>query len=417
MLWSGWMSFFSKIQRATAVVWVWVFFIANTPGIAYGSDQPPQIDDPAIMVGTENELQFIGCNPVYFEPINSDFEQRVVELTNDHRATEGRPPLKRVVALDHAARFHARDMMEDDYFHHDSYDRQGSTLVKVCNWDKRIEGFYPNHTDLGENIAAGYTTPETVFQGWLNSPDHRENIVRVNYSEIGVGFYQGGGKYNRYWVQDFGQRGGVFPVVINLEYAQTSNPEVDLYIYGQGTWDEMRLKNDNGTWSNWQPFQSEIKWTLNWTQGTRTVTVEMRKLGQTTGAISSDTIDLTTSGNELFVEPNEMVYLYNQAAAQLVPEYVNLTLSNLNSQTALTWQLDRSHDWIILSPTIGSTLINQTQITIDPAMFAGVGSFQATVTVTVTEPTTVEGSPKVVPVRLIVVEDMPFSIFLPSVNR
>ena len=43
---------------------------------------------------------------------------------------------------------------------------------------------------LGENIAAGYSTPEQVVQGFMNSPEHRANILNPNYHDIGVGLLQ-----------------------------------------------------------------------------------------------------------------------------------------------------------------------------------------------------------------------------------
>jgi uncharacterized protein YkwD len=411
------MSLREKLQQKALIILLLICLSIQNPGIVHGSDLPPQIDDPVVAIDIENELLFTGCNAINFDPVNAGYEQRVVELTNDYRASKNLPPLKRVSQLDYASRYHARDMMEDNYFNHDTYDRQGSSLVMICDWFVRIDRFYPNRTSLGENIAAGYSTPDNVLQGWLNSDGHRQNIEKTTYSEIGVGYYQTGGQYSRYWVQDFGRRNGTFPVVINREYAQTNSPDVNLYIYGQGTWDEMRLKNDDGAWSNWQPFQANLNWTLNWVQGTRTVTVEMRRFGQQSGTISSDTIDLTTSGNELEVTPNEIVFIYNQAKAQLLPEFANLTPYNLNNQVPLTWQLQRSAEWVMISPTIGSTPSSQAQISVDPAMFASVGSYQASVTITVTDPSPVEGSPKVVPVRLIVVEDLPFSVFLPAIKK
>ncbi len=40
----------------------------------------------------------------------------------------------------------------------------------------------------GENIALGYTTPEEVMTGWMNSPGHMENILDEKFEQIGVGY-------------------------------------------------------------------------------------------------------------------------------------------------------------------------------------------------------------------------------------
>ncbi len=83
---------------------------------------------------------FSGCNVQVFSPVNLDFEQQVVELVNDHRASIGRLPLRRVELLDQTARYHARDMREDDYFNHNTYDRVGSSLQFVCDFSARVGG-------------------------------------------------------------------------------------------------------------------------------------------------------------------------------------------------------------------------------------------------------------------------------------
>lgn len=54
---------------------------------------------------------------------------------------------------------------------------------------------------VGENIAMGYSDPEAVMKGWMNSSGHRANILRSNYGSIGVGCYINNGTC--YWVQNF----------------------------------------------------------------------------------------------------------------------------------------------------------------------------------------------------------------------
>jgi uncharacterized protein YkwD len=59
----------------------------------------------------------------------------------------------------------------------------------------------------GENIAAGYSTPESVVAGWMASSGHRANILNAGYRDLGVGIVQkSGSRYGYYWVQDFGAR-------------------------------------------------------------------------------------------------------------------------------------------------------------------------------------------------------------------
>jgi uncharacterized protein YkwD len=56
---------------------------------------------------------------------------------------------------------------------------------------------------IGENLAAGQTSPEQVVTQWMNSPGHRENMLQERFTEVGVGLREGG-DYGLYWVLEFG---------------------------------------------------------------------------------------------------------------------------------------------------------------------------------------------------------------------
>jgi uncharacterized protein YkwD len=110
-----------------------------------------------------NAPEFSGCGGINQPVINADYEQQVVDLVNTERANRGLPPYKRVTALDEAARYHSADLGQDNYFRHDTYDRSGGNLVFVCDTWTRIGKYYSGA--MGENIAAGYSTPQDVMNG------------------------------------------------------------------------------------------------------------------------------------------------------------------------------------------------------------------------------------------------------------
>lgn len=58
-------------------------------------------------------------------------------------------------------------------------------------------------TSLGENIAAGQTTPAEVVETWMNSDGHRANILSESFTKMGVGYYESSSGYRYYWVQLF----------------------------------------------------------------------------------------------------------------------------------------------------------------------------------------------------------------------
>ena len=57
-------------------------------------------------------------------------------------------------------------------------------------------------TLVGENIAYGPKSVPEVVRGWLDSPDHCENIMDPRFREMGIALAQGSGrKHGLYWVQ------------------------------------------------------------------------------------------------------------------------------------------------------------------------------------------------------------------------
>lgn len=354
---------------------------------------------------------YTGCTVVVFAPTNWDFEQQVVERVNDHRASIGRPPLKRVTVLDEVARYHSRDMRDDDYFNHKTYDRVNGALTLVCDTFVRIGNYYTNALNMAENIAAGYNSPASVMAGWLDSAGHRANIESPNYWEIGVG-YEAGGTYWHYWTQDFGRRANTYPLVIQREYSRTATPNVTVYIYG--AWQQMRLRNDSGPWGAWQPFTNTLNWQLNWVQGTRQVCAELQSGSQT--VTSCDTIELTTSAPPpvLSAQPAQTSFVYVLSTGQRFPQTALLSLTNSASSQTLTWQVGSAPAWLTVTPASGSTPDSNVQLTLNtpqvpgtPGLYTGVVQFNATNA----------SASATVNVSLRVVNSLPYRRFIPLVRR
>lgn len=213
----------------------------------------------------------------------TDVRQQVIELTNQIRRANNLPPLKRNDNLQAAA-----DWITQDNASHNTLSHTDSLGRSI---DQRFPAFGYNYALAAENLAAGNTTPDAVMDGWMNSDGHRDNILRVDLCEIGAGYtYQSTTTYQHYWSQTFGCRWNTYPVVINNEAAVTGSVNVNLYIYGAGWAQQMRLSNDGINWTDWMPYQSTYNWTLLDGRGERTVFVEIRN--GTTVYLNSDTIIL-----------------------------------------------------------------------------------------------------------------------------
>ncbi|WP_025151007.1 CAP domain-containing protein [Bacillus sp. H1a] len=121
----------------------------------------------------------------------SEFEQRVVELTNAERTKQGLPALKIDTELSKVARIKSEDMQKNNYFDHNS-PTYGSPF-------DMMKKFGISYKSAGENIAQGQRTPEEVVQAWMNSAGHRANILNSGFTHIGVGYVESG----NYWTQQF----------------------------------------------------------------------------------------------------------------------------------------------------------------------------------------------------------------------
>ncbi|MEM9774023.1 MAG: CAP domain-containing protein [Chloroflexota bacterium] len=128
----------------------------------------------------------------------SEEEATVLDLVNSERENAGCGPLEANPFLRSAAFLHSQDMAVNRYFDHTALD--GSRF-----WDRADRAGYQGFA-AGENIAAGYGSPESVMNGWMNSSGHRANILNCSHTEIGIGYYfDSGSPYRRYWTQVFGR--------------------------------------------------------------------------------------------------------------------------------------------------------------------------------------------------------------------
>lgn len=126
-----------------------------------------------------------------YEIICNENEWQVLKLTNEERMKEGLEPLSTFKKLQAASNVRAKELIT--LFSHTRPD--GSS----CFTAYQEVGSYMT---AGENIAAGYSNPSAVVEGWMNSPGHKANILQKNYAHLGVG-YTTGGVYGKNWVQNF----------------------------------------------------------------------------------------------------------------------------------------------------------------------------------------------------------------------
>lgn len=128
----------------------------------------------------------------------SELELLILEQTNAARAAHGLSRLAWDENAARAARKHADDMLERGYFAHETPD--GLTPAERM-WRAGVL-----EVEIGENIAfyEGYTPEQAVAKvvdDWMHSPHHRENILRPEFTHLGVGVVRRGERIML--VQDF----------------------------------------------------------------------------------------------------------------------------------------------------------------------------------------------------------------------
>ena len=128
---------------------------------------------------------------------------RALELINEARARGARcgrrtyapaPPVSLSRTLAGVALGHAADMAQHDYFEHEDLTGQSpADRVRASGYRESL---------VGENIAYGPRSVEEAVQGWLDSPDHCENIMDPRFVQMGIASAAGHSvRHGLYWVQ------------------------------------------------------------------------------------------------------------------------------------------------------------------------------------------------------------------------
>ena len=111
----------------------------------------------------------------------------LINGTNSARVTSDLPSLQVNPLLTQAAQEKVNDMVKNNYFAHTS-----PAGITPWYWFGNV-GY--DFTYAGENLAVDFSDSQDVTTAWLNSPEHRANIMSVNFTQFGIaiatGTYEG----------------------------------------------------------------------------------------------------------------------------------------------------------------------------------------------------------------------------------
>lgn len=166
---------------------LWKISVKYQMGLSEIIQANPNIKNPS-MIYPNQKINIPNIDNV------KNVEEEVLSLVNQERSKIGLKPLQMDWELARVARMKSEDMAKKNYFSHTS-PTYGSPF-------DMMKQFGISFRTAGENIASGQTTPKEVMESWMNSQGHRANILKPDYTHLGVGYYRGG-SYGHMWTQMF----------------------------------------------------------------------------------------------------------------------------------------------------------------------------------------------------------------------
>lgn len=142
-------------------------------------------------------LVSVGKSVVYAGSISSE---GIVSMVNMERSSRGLKNLQVDQNLTVAAYMKAFDMLSKQYWSH--YGPNGESpwkFILSAGYDYKL---------AGENLAYGFDDSFDVYNAWMNSDQHKENIIKGSFEDIGVAIVRGNlnGKDTVLVVQLFGTK-------------------------------------------------------------------------------------------------------------------------------------------------------------------------------------------------------------------
>jgi uncharacterized protein YkwD len=132
--------------------------------------------------------------PAFAQEGMTPAKQLLFQLTNQHRAENGLPPLTWDAALAKAAQAHAERMSRESGSIQHQYPGEPELMARVSE----AGGHF---STAAENIGATTARPADIDSAWMQSSGHRANILNSQLNAVGIGVVSVQGTL--YAVEDF----------------------------------------------------------------------------------------------------------------------------------------------------------------------------------------------------------------------
>lgn len=141
-----------------------------------------------VVVATCGSVAALDSSAVALTPAQ-EYARSAFRATNHQRVENDLDKVNRNKCLRRKAVAQAKKMANrEEIFHQDLVD-----LLADCSM-----------SNVGENVASGFETGKAAVKGWMNSPDHRLNILNPVYELMGIGARKSHGTW--YICQLFGKK-------------------------------------------------------------------------------------------------------------------------------------------------------------------------------------------------------------------
>ncbi len=224
-------------------------------------------------------------------------EQGIWAGINNERTKAGLGALKFDARLSAAARGHAKDMADRNFFDHRSgkpgFDTPGDRIHQAGSFEQA----------WAENIAFLQGQPDsrivaTFVTGWMKSPGHFKNIMTTNFTHTGVGVFKSSdGRV--YAVQVFSTREfeTTFDTISgnvrfnDLELRGINKPNLELAVFSSRNYLRVIPQDGNGRFAMKIPFAGNAKFDVGWRERGSSKNFLLAKYVQTSGVAKAGKLE------------------------------------------------------------------------------------------------------------------------------
>jgi uncharacterized protein YkwD len=112
-------------------------------------------------------------------------------LINNYRISKGLIALEKINQVSHKSEEHDVYMIANDVVNHYDFESRSANIIKVLGAKK-----------VNENVAYNYNSAQVVFDAWLKSEGHKQNI-EGDFTHFGISIRENSANGKKYYTNTF----------------------------------------------------------------------------------------------------------------------------------------------------------------------------------------------------------------------